>query len=81
MRIAAMIAWGFALTLLGGGASQADSRAALLIGDGKIAVVSHAGHGMKVNGTSHPVPSDVRLEHDIDVEDDAVPARRVRAGP
>jgi formylglycine-generating enzyme required for sulfatase activity len=77
MRIAAMIAWGFALTLLGGGASQADSRAALLIGDGKIAVVSHAGHGMKVNGTSHPVPSDVRLEHDIDVEDDAVPLDRV----
>jgi formylglycine-generating enzyme required for sulfatase activity len=52
-------------------------RVALLIGDGRIAVVSHAGHGMKVNGTSHPVPSDLRLEHDIDVEDEAVPLDRV----
>ena len=43
MRIAAMIAWGFALTLLGGGASQADSRVALLIGDFVFAVPAHGG--------------------------------------
>jgi hypothetical protein len=53
-----------------------------------MAVVYYAGHGLEVDGTNFLVPTDAKLQRDIDVEDEAValdrvlkmiePARRLR---
>jgi uncharacterized caspase-like protein len=54
----------------------------------EMAVVYYAGHGLEVDGTNFLVPTDAKLQRDIDVEDEAValdrvlkmiePARRLR---
>lgn len=56
--------------------------------DADIAVVFYAGHGIEVDGTNFLIPTDAKLERDIDVEDEAIsldrlmkmvePARRLR---
>jgi hypothetical protein len=42
-----------------------------------IAVVYYAGHGLEVDGTNFLVPTDAKLQRDIDVEDEAVALDRV----
>jgi len=42
-----------------------------------VAVVYFAGHGMEINGDNYLIPTDARLERDIDVEDEAVSLERV----
>ena len=53
-----------------------------------MAVVFYAGHGIEVDGTNFLIPTDAKLERDIDVEDEAIsldrlmkmvePARKLR---
>jgi uncharacterized caspase-like protein len=45
--------------------------------DADIAIVYYAGHGIEVNGNNYLVPTDARLQRDIDVEDEAVAVDRV----
>ncbi len=45
--------------------------------DADIAIVYYAGHGIEVNGNNYLVPTDARLQRDIDVEDEAVAVERV----
>ncbi len=42
-----------------------------------VAVVYFAGHGLEVDGENYLIPIDAKLEHDIDVEDEAVSLGRV----
>jgi len=42
-----------------------------------MAVVYYAGHGLEVDGTNFLVPTDAKLQRDIDVEDEAVALDRV----
>jgi uncharacterized caspase-like protein len=56
--------------------------------DADMAVVFYAGHGIEVDGTNFLIPTDAKLERDIDVEDEAIsldrlmkmvePARKLR---
>jgi len=56
--------------------------------DAEMAVVFYAGHGIEVDGTNFLIPTDAKLERDIDVEDEAIsldrlmkmvePARKLR---
>jgi Caspase domain len=43
----------------------------------EMAVVYYAGHGLEVDGTNFLVPTDAKLQRDIDVEDEAVALDRV----
>jgi hypothetical protein len=45
--------------------------------DADVAVVFYAGHGLEVDGINYLIPTDARLERDIDVEDEAMPLDRV----
>ena len=45
--------------------------------DADVAVVFYAGHGLEVDGTNYLIPTDARLERDIDVEDEAISLDRV----
>ncbi len=42
-----------------------------------MAVVYYAGHGIEVDGANFLVPTDARLERDIDVEDEAIALDRI----
>ena len=42
-----------------------------------IAVVYYAGHGLEVDGTNFLIPTDAKLQRDIDVEDEAIALDRV----
>jgi hypothetical protein len=42
-----------------------------------VAVVYFAGHGLEVDGENYLIPTDAKLEHDIDVEDEALSLGRV----
>jgi uncharacterized caspase-like protein len=45
--------------------------------DADTAVVFFAGHGLELNGINYLVPTDAKLEWDLDVEDEAIPLDRV----
>jgi Caspase domain len=45
--------------------------------DADIAVVFYAGHGLEVDGVNYLIPTDAKLERDIDVEYEAMPLDRV----
>jgi uncharacterized caspase-like protein len=45
--------------------------------DADVAVVFYAGHGIEVGGNNYLIPTDAKLESDIDVVDEAVPLDRV----
>jgi uncharacterized caspase-like protein len=45
--------------------------------DADVALVYYAGHGIELNGSNYLVPVDARLEHDVDVEDEAVSLDRI----
>ena len=42
-----------------------------------VAVVYYAGHGIQVDGTNFLIPTDAKLERDMDVEDEAIALERV----
>jgi len=45
--------------------------------DADVAVVYYAGHGLEVDGTNFLIPTDAKLERDIDVEDEAIALDRI----
>ena len=45
-----------------------------------MALVYYAGHGIEVDGVNYLIPVDAKLERDLDVEDEARPARPRFAG-
>ena len=45
--------------------------------DADIGVVYYAGHGIEVDGTNYLIPVDAVLEHDVDVDDEALSVDRV----
>jgi hypothetical protein len=45
--------------------------------DADVAVVFYAGHGIEVDGNNYLLPTNVKLERDIDVEDEAISLDRV----
>ena len=48
-----------------------------MVQNADIAVVYFAGHGIEVDGVNYLIPTDARLERDIDVEDEALSLERV----
>ena len=49
----------------------------LVTRDADTAVVFFAGHGLELNGSNYLVPTDAKLEWDLDVEDEAISLDRV----
>ena len=47
------------------------------VANADVAVVFYAGHGIEIDGTNYVLPVDMRLERDIDVEDEAVSLDRI----
>ena len=45
--------------------------------DADVALVYYAGHGIEVGGVNYLIPVDAVLEHDIDVQDEALPLDRI----
>jgi invasion protein IalB len=45
--------------------------------DADIAVVYYAGHGMEVNGGNYLIPTDAKLDTDLDIEDETISLDRV----
>ena len=45
--------------------------------DADMAVVFYAGHGIEVDGSNFLIPTDAKLERDIDIEDEAIALDRV----
>ena len=59
------------------GMRRAISDFSAMTRDADVAVVFYAGHGLEVDGTNYLIPTDARLERDIDVEYEAMPLDRV----
>jgi uncharacterized caspase-like protein len=46
--------------------------------DADIAVVFYAGHGMEAQGTNYLIPTDARLDTDLDIEEEAISLVRIQ---